>query len=285
MILVLFLIIIWALRLIIKKRRPQFLCRTNRFLRRHHKLIGLTLIITGLLHGLLSSERLFSPNLGTATWIVSVLLGMNWLLRKKLSMKNNWMAWHRILTAAFVALIVIHIIDVGGFILDDLIAGRIGAQPALQPTPQPTLQVANTEDITEDTDITGDISESSRRHRRGSDNATTTEDTQEFSQSQTQPSEDPDSEALYADGVYQGTGTGYRPGLVVEVVIKDGMIASVTVISHNEKDEMFWGAPVELIPEAIVESQSTDVDSISGATRTSEGIKEAVEDALSQAII
>lgn len=89
---------------------------------------------------------------------------------------------------------------------------------------------------------------------------------------------------IYKDGTYTGEGFGYRPGLVVEVTIKDDRITKIEIVSNNETPG-FARLPFEIIPQEIIESQSTDVDVVSGATRTSYGIIMAVEDALNKAKI
>ena len=82
------------------------------------------------------------------------------------------------------------------------------------------------------------------------------------------------------DGVYTGTGAGMQSNIVVDVTVKDGKITSVDVVSHNETPGIS-DAAIETIPAAIVEAQSTDVDAVATATFTSNGIKEAVDNALS----
>jgi polyferredoxin len=89
---------------------------------------------------------------------------------------------------------------------------------------------------------------------------------------------------IYKDGVYTGMGFGFRPGLTVEVTIKDDNIKSIEIISHNES-RRYYERPFNIIPAEIVEAQSADVDAVSGATRTSHGIMDAVEDALAKARI
>jgi NosR/NirI family transcriptional regulator, nitrous oxide reductase regulator len=86
----------------------------------------------------------------------------------------------------------------------------------------------------------------------------------------------------YKDGTYTGTGRGYRPGLQVEVTIEDSKITDIEIGSNNETPR-YTTRPFNTIPQEIIESQSTDVDTVSGATRTSNGIIAAVEDALNQA--
>jgi uncharacterized protein with FMN-binding domain len=87
--------------------------------------------------------------------------------------------------------------------------------------------------------------------------------------------------AKYTDGTYQGEAQGMAP-LKVEVEVKEGKIARVEVIEHDETEGISDPA-LEQIPSLIVEKNSTDVDSVSGATVTSNAIKEAVNNALENA--
>lgn len=87
----------------------------------------------------------------------------------------------------------------------------------------------------------------------------------------------------YIDGTYEGSSdSGMHAGLKVSVVVTEGKISEVTVVEHSETDGIGTVA-IEPVAEAIVETQSTDVDSVSGATKTSTAIKEAVDAALAQA--
>ncbi|OWZ83409.1 flavocytochrome c [Natranaerobius trueperi] len=82
------------------------------------------------------------------------------------------------------------------------------------------------------------------------------------------------------DEVLTGVGQGYGGNIEVEVHITDDEITQVEVIEHNETDRVSDPA-LEKIPYEIVKQNSTeDVDTVSGATDTSAGILEAVEDAL-----
>lgn len=80
------------------------------------------------------------------------------------------------------------------------------------------------------------------------------------------------------DGVYQGTGTGYRGDITVAVKIKDKQIASIEILSASD-DEAFFGRAKGLIDQ-IIKKQSTKVDTVSGATYSSKGIISAVKNAL-----
>lgn len=89
-------------------------------------------------------------------------------------------------------------------------------------------------------------------------------------------------ESLYKDGVYEGIGEGLQGDIKVSVTVADGKIDKVEVKEHQESPGVSDPA-IEKIPAAILEKQSAEVDAVSGVTYTSEGIKEAVEKALSQA--
>lgn len=92
-----------------------------------------------------------------------------------------------------------------------------------------------------------------------------------------------DVNSYYNDGVYEGTGYGYGHDLKVEVSIKSGLIDEISIVSHNEVGEKFYGPAFDYIPSQIIKEQTSDVDAVSGSTYSSNGIIEAVEDALSKA--
>ncbi len=86
----------------------------------------------------------------------------------------------------------------------------------------------------------------------------------------------------YNDGIYYGTGFGFSPGLKVKVEIDDGRINKIDVVEHSETSGYYEEAFIK-IPDGIIKSQSIEVDAVSGATYTSNGLVEAVEDALEKA--
>lgn len=87
------------------------------------------------------------------------------------------------------------------------------------------------------------------------------------------------AESAWQDGVFTGAAAGMGGDVCVEVTISGGKIESVVVTDHKETAGISDPA-LETIPAAIVEAQSTDVDSVSGATITSDAIKAAVDAAL-----
>lgn len=84
---------------------------------------------------------------------------------------------------------------------------------------------------------------------------------------------------VYVDNTYEGTGEGYNGDIEVSVEVKDGKIAEVSILSHEESPSISDKA-IEDIPKSIEEKNSTEVDVVTGATGTSNGIKEAVTKAL-----
>lgn len=89
-------------------------------------------------------------------------------------------------------------------------------------------------------------------------------------------------EAAPAENEYIGVGTSEIGGEVKVKVTMDGdKIAKIEVLSHKETPGLSDPAFAQ-IPEAIIAAQSTTVDAVSGATKTSEALIAAVNDALSQ---
>lgn len=86
----------------------------------------------------------------------------------------------------------------------------------------------------------------------------------------------------YADGTYTGEAQGFGGPVSMEVVIEDGKITEVNVLSAEKEDGAYFKMAEDIIP-AIISAQSAEVDTISGATFSSAGIKDAVAIALEKA--
>ena len=80
------------------------------------------------------------------------------------------------------------------------------------------------------------------------------------------------------DGVYKGTGTGFAGDITVSVQIKDKQIVSIDIISSSDDEAFFTRA--KAVIDKIIEGQTLDVDTVSGATFSSRGIINAVKNAL-----
>ena len=92
----------------------------------------------------------------------------------------------------------------------------------------------------------------------------------------------PVEEETLAANEYIGTGVSEIGGeLKVKVTMDGDKIAKIEVLSHNETPGVSDPA-FSAIPDAIIAANSTDIDSVSGATKTSQALIEAVNDALSQ---
>lgn len=85
----------------------------------------------------------------------------------------------------------------------------------------------------------------------------------------------------YRDGTYTGTGTGFSGPITVQVVIEGGKIKDITVVSSTDDSPYLQNASALL--KQIVALQSTNVDTVSGATYSSAGLISAVRDALQKA--
>lgn len=83
----------------------------------------------------------------------------------------------------------------------------------------------------------------------------------------------------YTDGTYTGTGSGFRGDTEVSVTVESGKITDITVVSYQDDRQYFERAQSTVISE-ILETQNVDVTAVSGATFSSNGIMEAVADAL-----
>lgn len=89
-------------------------------------------------------------------------------------------------------------------------------------------------------------------------------------------------ESSYNDGTYTGEAWGFGGTITMEVVIEDGTITEVNVLSAESEDSAYLAMAVDVIDD-ILSTQSADVDTVSGATFSSNGIIEAVELALESA--
>ena len=88
-----------------------------------------------------------------------------------------------------------------------------------------------------------------------------------------------------ADGTYEGSANGFSGKIKVSVVIKNQTIRSIIgiYIVKTSDDAGFFNRAKEGVTASILEKQSTDVDTVSGATYSSKGIIEAVSNAMEAA--
>lgn len=96
------------------------------------------------------------------------------------------------------------------------------------------------------------------------------------------PAQAPPTESkasMYKPGTYEGTARGREPGLQVSVTVAQDKIEEIKIGTNKETTQFINSARDAIIPQ-IIEKQSTEVDTVVGATQSSEGIIKAVEEAL-----
>lgn len=86
----------------------------------------------------------------------------------------------------------------------------------------------------------------------------------------------------WADGIYMEMANGKKGNFEVTIKIEDGNIASISV-GNNEETPDKGGVAIAKLPEEMVTVQSHDVDGVTGATITSNGLKDAVARCLEKA--
>jgi uncharacterized protein with FMN-binding domain len=165
------------------------------------------------------------------------------MLRKK--MRGKWALSHRVMAVIACILLILHILEVGGFV------GIDGLQNALESDGY--LESNEIDNSTEKSNL---------------------EENNIFA-----------DDVILQDGVYYGTADAFGPDLETEVIVENGIVIAVNIISHNERNSSIYGPAMDYVPSAIVKTQTTEVDSISGATYTSYGIMMSVENALTDAIV
>ena len=93
-----------------------------------------------------------------------------------------------------------------------------------------------------------------------------------------------DEKALYVPGVYEVKLRGMGGYMTIEVTFSAGRIENFEVISHTETPNIGTLAIDRVIP-AMLEAQSADVDGVTGATITSNALKDAMKEAIQKASI
>lgn len=266
-----------AVLYIIKRKGGK---RLRRVFSRIHITVGVLLIVTSILHGVLAGNWagatvsdmmvapvLFTWNWGTLSLIATVLLAVSYMLRRRL--KRRWMVLHRILTVALIALVVLHVSDVGIQLFDRL-------QPVSYAE---TITVEPTETATAATAVTTSTPAAATAAPAAEETSAITAEETAALVADTNASF---SGASLIDGVYQGSASGFQGTITVSVTVSGGAVTDITVVSENDTPSYFSRA--ESVIDTIVDEQSLEVDAVSGATYSSAGIVNAVSDALSSAV-
>ena len=88
-----------------------------------------------------------------------------------------------------------------------------------------------------------------------------------------------DSYGPFEDGTFEGESQGYGGRIHVIVFVKNGYVETINADEHSAEDPAYY-AMAETILQKIIDEQSTEVDTVSGATFSSAGLKDAVAAAL-----
>ena len=88
-----------------------------------------------------------------------------------------------------------------------------------------------------------------------------------------------DAGGNFQNGIYTGTGEGYRGKVTVTVKVADGKITEL-VLDDYADDKSYMERAKNRIFQEMISRQNTDVDAVSGATYSSNGLIEAVNKAL-----
>ena len=88
--------------------------------------------------------------------------------------------------------------------------------------------------------------------------------------------------AKYKDGTYTGSARGYGGTITVKVTVEQDTITDINVTDASHETAEYYNSAVKVL-DNILNSQTTDVATVSGATYSSTGLKNAVKSALSKA--
>ncbi len=97
-----------------------------------------------------------------------------------------------------------------------------------------------------------------------------------------QAEQEAEEESGLRDGQYQGSGLGFGDTITVEVTIQDGKMTDIAVLSADGEDRPYYNQALTIL-DKMLSTQSSEVDTVSGATLTCEGMIDAVADALGKA--
>lgn len=99
---------------------------------------------------------------------------------------------------------------------------------------------------------------------------------------ETEVAEESEDNLVYKDGDYEGVGKGYHGEIKAKVTVEAGKISEVEIIEQSETETIYEAAEKPVI-KAIIEANSYSVDAVTGSTKSSKGIMDAVKNALEKA--
>ena len=91
----------------------------------------------------------------------------------------------------------------------------------------------------------------------------------------------PETKQIYNDGNYTAAAFGYNGDITVTVTIQNDMMTKIKIDSYT--DDRAYMQQASVVINQMLSTQSTDVDTVSGATLSCNGIINAVSSALAKA--
>lgn len=88
--------------------------------------------------------------------------------------------------------------------------------------------------------------------------------------------------AVWKDGSYEGIGTGFGGNIKVVVTIKESSMKKIEIVEAKGEDSAYLDNAKKIM-DTMIDNQTSEVDVASGATYSSKGIIEAVQNALKEA--
>lgn len=99
----------------------------------------------------------------------------------------------------------------------------------------------------------------------------------------TEENTEPTTLAVFAPGTYIGEAEGHAGPIKVAVTVDETNILSIEIQEFNDSE--FSLEPRDAMIDKIIKANTADVDTVSGATVTTTGVKEAVQNALNSAYV
>ena len=162
--------------------------------------------------------------------------------------------------------------EILAFELTKLVHGEEEAAKAQEEAKKKAEEEAKNQKAQTEEAASGDASEDAKKDEKNTDE-TEAEDAS---------SEEESEDLVYKNGTYTGDGQGFGGNIQVQVTLENDTITDIQVVSAPGEDSAYLSQGQGVI-STILASQSTDVDTISGATFSSTGIINAVNDALGKA--
>ena len=90
-------------------------------------------------------------------------------------------------------------------------------------------------------------------------------------------------EAALQDGTYTGVGSGRNGDITVQITVADGKIFDAKIVSQNETPEIGLPAEDAIIAQFKQDGSTKNIDAVTGATLTSDGVLDALDNAVAAA--